>query len=185
MINRILLLPLLTLVFLLTGFKVQKPAAPATTALPAAEKIEWLTMEDAVAKMKQQRRKIVVDVYTDWCGWCKKMDKSTFANPKVAAYVNQHLYAVKLDAEGRKPITLNGTTYKYNPQYKAHELAVALLNGQMSFPSTVFLDEQMQIITPVPGYLDADAFSKISRYFGDNIYKTQNWQEYEKSLKKR
>jgi len=145
-----------------------------------AETINWLTMEEAEAKLKKQPRKIFIDVYTDWCGWCKKMDKSTFSDPEVVAYINKNYYAVKLDAEGKEPITVKGHTYTYKPEYKSHELALALLNGQMSYPTTVYLDEKMNMLSPVPGYLDKTAFLKIVRYFGDNIHKTMSWQEYEK-----
>lgn len=153
------------------------------TNKPVAEKVQWLTIEQAAEKMKQEPRKIMVDVYTDWCGWCKKMDKNTFTDPEVAAIINKHYYAVKLDAEGEKPITLKGHTFKFKPEYKAHELAVALLNGQMSFPTTVYLDEQMNMLTPVPGYLDAKSITPILRYFGEDHHKKMTWQEYEKVAK--
>ncbi|MBF9254747.1 DUF255 domain-containing protein [Pontibacter sp. 172403-2] len=158
----------------------KKAGAATAQASIKAEPIHWLTIEEAAAKQKLEPRKIVIDVYTDWCGWCKKMDKTTFADPEVAAYVNAHYYAVKLDAEGTEPITLNGHTFKYNPEYKSHELAVALLNGQLSFPTTVYLDEEMKMLTPVPGFMDAPAFSQILRYFGGNHYKEMNFDEFEK-----
>lgn len=130
--------------------------------------------------MEKEPRKIVIDVYTDWCGWCKKMDKSTFSDPEVARLVNKHFYAVKLDAEGKKPITLKGQTFNYKEEYRSHELAAALLQGQMSYPTTVYLDESMNMLAPVPGYLDAKNFSTILRYFGENHHKSMNFQEYEK-----
>jgi thioredoxin-related protein len=145
-----------------------------------AEKIQWLTIEQAAARMEKEPRKIVIDVYTDWCGWCKKMDKSTFTDPKVVELVNKHFYPVKLNAEGKEPITLRGQTFKYKDEYRSHELAVALLQGQMSYPTTVYLDEKMNMLAPVPGYLDAKTFSKILSYFGENHHKSMNFQEYEK-----
>ena len=155
------------------------PEATATAAKPA-EKIKWMTIEQAAERIKQEPRKVVIDVYTDWCGWCKKMDKDTFTDPEVAALVNKHYYAVKLDAEGKDPITLNGHTYTFKPEYRSHELAVALLQGQMSYPTTVYLDEKFNMLAPVPGYLDAKNFSKILRYFGENHHKQMNFQEYSK-----
>lgn len=145
---------------------------------PKKGKINWLTLEEAAALNQKAPRKIFIDVYTDWCGWCRKMDQSTFTNPEVAAYVNAHFYAVKLDAEGKAPITVNGKTYQYNAQYRTHEAAIALLKGQMSYPSTVYLDERMTVLAPVPGYLDAAAFKKILTYFGENHYRKKSFQEF-------
>lgn len=160
----------------------QSNTTQASSTIKVTE-IQWLSIEEVAARMKQEPRKVVIDVYTDWCGWCKKMDKSTFTDPEVAQLVNDHFYAVKLDAEGKEPITLNGKTFNFKPEYKAHELSVALLQGQMSFPTTVYLDENMNMLAPVPGYLDAKNFSKILRYFGENHHQNMNFQEYEKQAK--
>jgi len=146
--------------------------------------IKWLTLEEVAILSKEEPRKIIVDVYTDWCGWCKKMDKSTFTDPAIVAYVNKNFYAVKLNAESKKPLNFNGKTYTFNNKYRAHEAALALLNGQMSYPSTVYLDEKMAIISPVPGYLDAPSFIKILSYFGENHYKTKSFQEYSGTAQK-
>ena len=168
--------PLVLLVVLLAFAGFKHAAKPVKK-----EGIEWLTLEEAAAKSKIEPRKIVVDVYTDWCGWCKKMDKSTFTDPQVVAYVKKNYYAVKLNAEGKEPISINGKKYNYNAQYRAHEAAIALLNGQMSYPTTVYLDEKMKIISPVPGYLDVKDFKNILAYFGENIYQKQSFADYTSS----
>ena len=61
-----------------------------------------------------------------------------------------------------------------------HELAAALLQGRLSYPTVIFLDENIKMLSPVPGYQKPDAFIKIARYFGEDIYKNTDWQTYER-----
>ncbi len=147
-----------------------------------AQDIQWLSWEEAVALTQNEgnTKKVFVDVYTDWCGWCKKMDKDTFQNPEVAQYMQEHFYMVKFDAEGKDPIEFDGRTFKYVPSGRRgyHELAAALLQNRMSYPTVVFLDKDLKMLSPVPGYQKAKPFLKIARYFGDDIYKDQDWNTY-------
>lgn len=152
--------------------KTENPGKPKKAA------INWLTLEQAAAKTKAEPRKIFIDVYTDWCGWCKKMEKSTFTDPAVAAYVNKNYYAVRFNAESRDPVTIAGKTYGYNEQYRSHELALALLQGQLSYPTTVYLDENLKLLAPVPGYLDVPTFRNIITYFGENFHKKVTFEQY-------
>jgi thioredoxin-related protein len=144
-------------------------------------KIKWLTFQEAEELNKKQPKKILIDVYTNWCGWCKKMDAETFTNPLIIDYVNKYYYAVKLNAEMKDSIVVNGKTYKNPGGPKAsHELAVALLNGKMSYPSFVYLDEGFNMLTPVPGYQTPKDLEPILKYFGENAYQSMKWPEYQK-----
>ena len=129
----------------------------------------------------QKPKKLVIDVYTDWCSWCKKMDKTTYQNEGVIQQINEDFYFVKLNAETRDSIFFDNKTFTYKNQYKANELALALLNGQMSYPSTVFLDEKFALLTVVPGYLTPKDLSPILTYFGKNIHLKMKWDEFVKT----
>lgn len=148
------------------------------------QQVEWLTFEEAVAKSKVEKKKIFIDVYTDWCGWCKVMDKNTFNAPEIATYLNENFYPVKLNAEQREDITYQGYTYKWveGGRNGYHELAAGLLNNELSFPTVVFLDEEFQILSPLKGYHKAPFFEKVVTYFGDDHYKTTSWKDYEENF---
>jgi thioredoxin-related protein len=133
--------------------------------------IKWMTIEQAEEASAKKPRKIFVDVYTDWCGWCKRMDKTTFTDPQVVKYVNENFYAVKMDAEDKNNIIFKGKVFKYNQPREANDLAIMLLNGQMSYPTTVYLDEKLNVIQSIGGYVDGSQFNLILHYFGQEAYK--------------
>ena len=151
-------------------------------SLTGQNQVRWLSFEEAIEKSETEPRKIFIDVYTDWCGWCKKMDRNTFNNNQIAKYLNENYYPVKFDAEYKNDIIFNGTTYKFIKTYRGgyHELATYILSGRLSFPSTVFIDENGEIIQSIPGYQDFENMDMILKYFGDNHHKKTPWRKFEK-----
>ncbi|HEX2898625.1 MAG TPA: thioredoxin family protein, partial [Bacteroidia bacterium] len=141
--------------------------------------------DQAVAKMEKEPRKIMVDVYTDWCGWCKRMDATTMEDPKIIKLIGEKYYAVKMDGEGKKDIVFRGRTYKFIAQGRNgyHELPAELLSGKMSYPTLVFLDEEYGIIQPLPGYQDVPTLEPILAYFGGGHYKTTPWETFQATFK--
>ena len=85
-----------------------------------AQEINWVSLEEALELQKKNPKKIMMDVYTNWCGPCKKLDKYTFGNKDVAEYINKHYYAVKFNGEGNEKIRYNDKDFE-NPNYKPSE----------------------------------------------------------------
>ncbi|GHB53695.1 thioredoxin family protein [Mongoliitalea lutea] len=123
----------------------------SVSAAFAQDQIHWLTFEEAVVKTGQQPKMVFVDVYTDWCGWCKKMDKETFTDPAVVAYINSNFYAVKLNAEKTdREIKFKGQTYT--------EASIARAMRVSSYPNFIIMDASMENITQYPGYRKPEPF---------------------------
>ena len=152
-----------------------------TMAAEAQTPVKWYTIEEAFELTKKEPRKIMIDVYTDWCGWCKVMDRKTFSNQVIADYINAKFYAVKFNAEQKTDVTLNGKSYKYVPSGAKgyNELAAELLNGQLGYPSVVFLDEKTNMIQPIQGYIEAKPFDRIIKFIGGDAYKTTKWDDFQ------
>ena len=117
----------------------------------AQDKINWLTFEEAAAKTAKSPKMVFVDVYTDWCGWCKKMDKDTFSDPKVIEYINTNFYAVKMNAENTKR-TFDFKGKEYTEATMARAMRVN------SYPNFIIMDATMENITQLPGYRLPDPF---------------------------
>jgi len=146
----------------------------------AQEELKWYTIEEVEKLSAENPRKIFIDVYTDWCGWCKRMDATTFKDPRIIKILNEDFYAVKLDGEGTEAIIFKDREYKFIPQGRNgyHELAAALLQGKLSYPTTVYLDENLNMIQPIPGYLQVQDLEPILIFLGKDHYKNQTWQDF-------
>jgi thioredoxin-related protein len=159
-----------------------------TTQVPATPQrlIKWMTIEEALEKSKTEKKKIFIDVYTDWCGWCKEMDKTTFKDPEIVSYLNEKYYAVKFNAEQTGDVVYQDKTYKFKKQggRGVHELAAQLLNNRLSYPSFVILNEQQEVIQPIPGYQNAQKLDIILHYFGTDNHKKTPWEKYERTYSK-
>jgi thioredoxin-related protein len=155
-------------------------------AFSQKENIKWYSIEEAEKLIKDNPRPIFIDAYTDWCGWCKKLDQDTFSNLIIADILTTKFYPVKFNAEGKNDVTFQGKTFINDGKSgNAHQLAVALLKGQLSYPTVVFLDEKGQFLTPVPGYRSAKEMEELLSFFAEKAYEKQNYQDFQKSFKGR
>ena len=146
------------------------------------EKINWITVQQLNEFYAKNPKPVLIDIYTDWCGWCKEMDRTTYTHDKLASYINDHYYAVKFNAESRDAITFNKKTFKYNAQHRTNELAIYLTGGQLSYPTTVFMSGTDGQPAPLPGYMKPKQMEGPLKFFGERADKTQTFVAFNKKL---
>lgn len=111
----------------------------------SAQTINWVGIEQAEKEMeKYPRKQLFIDFYTDWCGWCKKMDQSTFMEPEVVKHINENYIAIKFDAETQDDVVFRGKLYKYVKPTSGrgvNSFAYFSLKGRLSYPSYAVLNQ--------------------------------------------
>lgn len=177
--------------------KVTQPELKTETKIETSkneEKIQWMTMNEALEAQKKNPKKIFVHFFTQWCPMCKRMESDTYAHPTIIKYLNENYYAVKFDAEGGETVNYQGKTYT-NPTYNPNaEIKYggngsynefAALMGVRGFPTVVFFDEAGQGITNFSGYMKPKEIDPFLTVIATNEYKNiKNQNEWEAYLKK-
>jgi thioredoxin-related protein len=165
-----------TAMLCLAAALVAAPALPLRAGDPpstapkakAAPELEWLEYGEALDRAEKEKKHVIVDFYTNWCGWCKKMDRDTYGDSAVAAYIHDHFVLSKVNAESQKPIKLDeGTTtgVQLARQFK--------ISG---YPATWFIRPDGNPIDGVAGYQAAPAFHRILVFVHEKKYEKETKQ---------
>lgn len=135
--------------------------------------LQWQTINYGLENAAKAEKLIVLDVYTDWCGWCKRMDRDTYADTSIIGYMNSRYIACKMNPEKKGSLTFDGK------QYTLGEFGQAL--GIRGYPATVFFNEKGEVLTVLSGYMGPKDFINVLRYFGDGVYLTGvSYEDYRK-----
>lgn len=117
--------------------------------------------EEIASLQQNDEKNLIVFVYTDWCSYCGAMQKTTFGNTKVIKQINKDFYFIQLNAEEKRSIYFDNTTFKFKPTGKntgIHELAEALatVDKKVSYPVLIVLNAKNEVIYQYAGFLKAD-----------------------------
>jgi thioredoxin-related protein len=172
----LLLFILFVCTFKLASAKIEKNSADSD--------IKWTTIDQSLSNTKSAGKKfILVELYTDWCGWCKKMDENTFQDASVVSVINESFTAVKFNAETTSPVTYNGKTYNFvkTGARGANQLALDLgsVGGKLGYPTLIILDENGNKLQAFPGFKDVETLGMILKFYKSGSYKTMDFQQFQ------
>ncbi len=148
------------------------------------EEINWLSFDQLHEAYAKNPKPIIVDLYTDWCGWCKVMDRTTYKNEKVVAYINEHYYAVKYNAESKDSVMFNNQKFGYNNGYRTNEVALYLSFNKLEYPNTIFLSSLDARPAPLSGYMKPKELEAPLKYFAERKSEQETFVEFNRKLKK-
>lgn len=148
---------------------------------PEPPTVTWYTFEEAVRLNREHPKKILIDIVTSWCPNCRKMEKKTFSDPRVIEYLNNNFYPVRFDAEQKETVQFKDHTLKFMPEVGSrgvHELAYALVDGNVIYPSLVYLDPDLDRIAIFQEFQNAEQFLSQMKFIREDQFKKMTFQEF-------
>ncbi len=179
---------ILSLLLVLSPFMMLKAGPPIESDIEKEGKIKWLSWEEMVKLNEVTPKKIFIDFYTSWCGWCKVMDRNTFGDDYVGELMSKDFYCVKFDAERKDNIEFQGRTWTFVPGGRSgyHQLAAYFMQNELSYPTMCILSPKYELITPLKGYLSPPQFEPVITYVAQDFWmpsKGKNFEAYKQSYK--
>ena len=153
--------------------------------LKVETKIKWYSLAEAEKLQKESPKIIMIDFYTDWCGWCHKLDKISYSNDTISNYINRNFYPVKFNPETSDTITFNGKIYnsintgKGKRKKYIQEFAIQALEGKLAYPSIIYLDENFNKVG-THGYSEPKNLMPILMYFAEKVFKSTSFENFKK-----
>jgi len=138
-----------------------------------AHAVEWRGWNAGLSSAASSRRPVVVDVYTDWCRWCKQMDREVYGRADVSRYLSEKFVTVKLNAESSEAVAYRGRNLTARSLASSFDVS--------GYPTTIFLTADGEHLVNVPGYVGPERFLLLLRYVGDgHMDRGVKWDEYVK-----
>jgi len=132
--------------------------------------LNWLSYNEGLTLAEKENKYVLINFYTDWCGYCKKMDKETYSKEEVKKILNENFVVVKVNAESDNKVIENGE--------EITERELAKLYQVSGYPTTWFLESNHNRVAPLPGYVTTEQFIPVLNYIGEGWYKSISFQEY-------
>ncbi len=137
-------------------------------------KINWIPYDEGLELAKAKNKHVLVNFTTAWCGFCKKMNATTFKEPEVIKMMNENFITVMVDGDSRKELNVNG--------YKITERDLSRSEYRVTgYPAYWFLKPDGEKLGVLPGYQQAQVFLDVLYFMKEKLYDKMTFEEYLKA----
>ena len=143
--------------------------------------IKWTSMDEVIKQSKKQKKKIVLELYTDWCGWCKQMNSETFSNDVIVSFVNDNFYALRVNITDRNHADVVSLLTKLKSLAGSNELYEKVKQGDLHVPTLVILDEGFKVIDSITGFKAARQMEALLAFYATNSYMNAPWSSFQRN----
>lgn len=127
--------------------------------------IVWMSYDAGLAKAKAEDKHIFVNFTTSWCGWCKKMNKTTFKEDEILGILADNFVSIKVDGDSKNELDIDG--------YKITEQNLTRSEFQVrSYPTYYFLTPEGGKLGAARGYQNKEQLSKVLTFVAERQYDT-------------
>jgi len=139
-------------------------------------KPEWLPFGKAREKSHQENKIMLTYIYSTGCGWCRRFWNTTLTNSEIEKMISKYFVATKINLASNNKVELDGKSYT--------ERQIGAMFAIRGTPTTIFITPTDTILAKIPGYMPADQFKVVLKYFGEGWYKDMSYQEFLDSERK-
>jgi len=141
-----------------------------TATISLGQELNPTALDTALESAKESGKKVLIDVYAEWCPYCEKMHTEVYTETDVIKAVNEHFYLVKINIESENEVNYLGK--------RMTESEFAKMLNSSSLPTTFFMNSDGDLLGMQPGLLPADVFEDLLTFVGSNYYETLTFEEY-------
>jgi len=151
--------------------KAKQSSGGKTADSTKPAEITWLRYDDGIKLAQEKGKHVLVDFVTKWCGYCKRMDRTTFVEPELVRMLNDNFVAIRVDAESAQLLNVKG--------YKITERDLAAGEYQVrSYPAFWFLKPDGSKLGLLQGYRESGQFLEVLFFMKEKLYDKMTFDDY-------
>lgn len=135
--------------------------------------VDVYELDEAIELAQSNHKKVLINVYADWCPYCERMHKNTYTDEAVISAIDENFYLVMINIESENLVNYLGN--------EMSEIEFAQSLNSNSLPTTFFMNREGALLGMQPGLVPAETFHKLLNFVGTDAYLSTSFEEFSQS----